>query len=116
MKTNLLSTIVFLLGILSFTYCTSATAGGETATFKVYGNCEMCKERIEASLKGVKGVQSAVWNVDSKIMKVVYDSKVVSVDDVQKKIAAVGHDTEKVSANGAVYNELPGCCQYSRKK
>ena len=76
----------------------------------------MCKERIEASLKGVKGVQSAVWDVDSKILKVVYDSKAISVDDVQKKVAAVGHDTEKVSAHTGVYNGLPGCCQYTRKK
>jgi len=116
MKTNIVSFIAVLIGMFTFTYCSSASAGGETATFKVYGNCSMCKERVEGSLKGVKGVQSATWDVESKTMKVVYDPKVISVDDIQKKVAAVGHDTEKVSAVAGVYNELPGCCQYTRKK
>jgi copper chaperone CopZ len=116
MKTNILSSILFLVGTFLITYCTSASGETDTATFKVYGNCEMCKERIEGSLKGVKGVQSAVWDVESKNIKVVYDSKVISANDIQKKVAAVGHDTEKISANAGAYNSLPGCCQYSRKK
>ena len=35
---------------------------------------------------------------------------------IQKKIAAVWVDTEKYSADDEVYNELPGCCLYERKK
>ena len=40
----------------------------------------------------------------------------ISTDDIQKKIAAVWVDTEKYSADDEVYNELPGCCLYERKK
>ena len=36
--------------------------------------------------------------------------------DIQKKIAEVGHDTEKYSADDKVYENLPGCCHYKRKK
>lgn len=34
----------------------------------------------------------------------------------RKKIAAVGHDTEKFEADDKVYEKLPGCCLYERKK
>ena len=36
--------------------------------------------------------------------------------DYEKKIAAVGHDTEKYLADDKVYEKLPGCCHYERKK
>ena len=93
----------------------SAFAQTKTDTFKVYGNCGMCKNRIEKASK-LEGVTSAIWNVDTKIMTVTYDSTRVSNDDVQKKIATVGHDTDKYTAKEDVYKKLPGCCLYDRKK
>jgi len=42
----------------------------------------------------------------------VYNPSKVKSDVVQKKIAAVGHDTPKYKATAAVYNALPGCCKY----
>ena len=81
----------------------------KTDTFKVYGNCGMCKKRIEKAAK-TEAVSSAVWNVETKIMTITYDAAKVSTDDIQKKIAAVGHDTEKFKADDKVYEKLPGCC------
>lgn len=86
----------------------------QTDSFKVYGNCEMCKERIEeAALQ--PGVRSAVWDVKTKQIKVVYDPAKIKNENIQQKIAAVGHDTEKQKAPAAVYDKLPECCQYERK-
>jgi len=34
--------------------------------------------------------------------------------EVEKAIAAVGHDTENHSAPDDVYEALPGCCLYER--
>ena len=87
--------------------------GNETKTFKVYGNCSMCKKRIESALK-TKGVSSASWNVESKVLTVSYDPQVISLDEIHQKVAAVGHDTEKVKAEDKAYSNLMGCCQYSR--
>jgi mercuric ion binding protein len=87
----------------------------KTDTFKVYGNCGMCEKRIEKAAK-VDGVTKALWNAESKIMTVSYNPDKVSSDAIQKNIADVGHDTEKYSADDKVYNELPGCCLYERKK
>lgn len=74
----------------------------------------MCKNRIEKAAK-LEGVTSAVWNVDSKVMTVTYEATKVSNEDIQKKIAGVGHDTDKQTAKDEVYKKLPGCCLYDRK-
>ena len=87
----------------------------ETITFKVFGNCEMCKERIEKAMK-LQGVKSCVWNVDTKIATVIFDTHSVAPDGIHKAIAAVGYDTEKVRADDKAYKKLPGCCQYEREK
>lgn len=88
--------------------------GGATDIIMVYGNCEMCKRRIEGSLNNAKGIHSADWNVETKVLTVKYDMEVISKDDIKKKVAEVGHDTDKFLADQKVYNNLPGCCQYER--
>ena len=75
----------------------------------------MCKERIETAAK-VEGVTKADWDKSTKMLSLVYNPAVVKSDDIQKKIAAVGHDTEKYKTTDAVYAKLPGCCKYERKK
>lgn len=89
-------------------------SSAETDTFKVYGNCGMCKATIESALKNVKGIEKAVWNIDTKMMQVTYNKKLISLDGIKKKIAAVGYDTDKFRASDETYGELPGCCQYER--
>jgi copper chaperone CopZ len=87
-----------------------------TVKFKVYGNCGMCKSTIETSLKSVKGVAAAIWDVDAKVITVTYNHKKIELLDIHKKIAAVGYDTDKAKAADAVYSNLHGCCQYERPK
>ncbi len=83
-----------------------------TTSFKVYGVCAaLCKPRIEAASKG-KGVQSAVWNVDTKMLSIVYDPSKTSLRKIQNRIVDAGHDLENKRANDAVYNALPSCCYY----
>src|SRR6187399_1935270 len=86
-----------------------------TVIFKVNGACEMCKERIEKTLR-IRGIRSADWNVDSKMLTLVYSPTIVSLPKVHKIIAGVGHDTELEKAKDAVYNELPECCHYRKKE
>ena len=84
-------------------------------TFKVYGNCEMCKNRIEKAAKG-KGIKSAIWDVDTKLLSLDYDPSITSPEKVQERIADAGHDTQLKKAKDLVYNELPDCCHYREKK
>ncbi|MEO6902654.1 MAG: heavy-metal-associated domain-containing protein [Bacteroidia bacterium] len=88
--------------------------GVTTATFKIWGNCEMCKETIENSLKA-DGISKADWNIDSKMMTVSFDSTKISLDRVYKNISKVGYDTEKYKGDDKAYASLPDCCHYERK-
>ena len=115
MKTNLIT----LLGFLTFGI-TGAFAQKEstakTDSFKIYGNCGMCKTTIESSLSKKDGVFSKNWDKTSKIMKVTYDSTKTSLQKIGEKIALAGYDNEYATASEAIYNKLHTCCQYERPK
>ena len=83
-------------------------------TFTAYGNCEMCKDRIETAAKSVKGVTRADWSIDTKQLHVEYDKSQTSLDAVHRAIAKVGHDTDKMKADDKTYNSLPSCCHYRK--
>jgi copper chaperone CopZ len=83
--------------------------------FTAYGNCGQCKTRIEKALK-IKEVKNAKWDRNKKLVNVAYDSSAISLDSLQQRVAAVGHDTEKFKALDAVYQELPLCCLYRDSK
>ncbi len=94
---------------------TEVVDGISTSTFKVWGNCGMCKETIEKSLVA-KGIQKADWDSETKVMKISYDSTQISLDEIHKLIAGVGYDTPKCKGNDTVYSGLHECCKYDRKK
>jgi copper chaperone CopZ len=110
----ILSTLfVVVFGINSFAQIQdiSKLVSTKTESIKVSGNCDLCKTRIEKAAK-IDGVSKAEWSDESKMLTLVYDPSKVTSDDVQKKIAAAGHDTEKYKADDKAYNSLPGCCKY----
>jgi copper chaperone CopZ len=112
-KLLFIATLVVLFGISATAQAQgqSKTEASKTGTFKVSGNCGMCKTRIEKAAK-VDGVSKAEWDSQSKLLSLTYDPSKVKTDDVLKKIAAVGHDNEKYKAEQSVYDNLPGCCKY----
>lgn len=111
MKTIIFSLILVCASIFQTTFAN--TAHYETATFKVSGNCEMCKNRIEESLKKNPAVQRADWDVTTQTLSVVYNPHAVSVDQLHQLVADGGHTTDKIKATDAAYKALPKCCQYN---
>lgn len=83
-------------------------------TVEVQGNCEMCKKRIEKAAFSVSGVKSATWNPSDKQLHLILNEEKTSDVEVQKAIAKVGHDTEKVKATDEDYEKLHTCCAYDR--
>ena len=74
------------------------------------------QKRIEKAAAAIEGVQSAVWDEDTKDLTLKYNQfKKDAVDSVQMKIASIGHDTENYAADDAAYQKLPECCHYERK-
>jgi len=110
MKTKKFSLLV-IMGLVSL----SMYAGSiKTEIFKVGGNCGMCEARIEKAAKSVNGVISAEWDKETKIIEVRLDTALTEIQKVHVAIAAVGHDTELVTASDEVYENLPACCHYDR--
>ncbi|MCO6460180.1 MAG: cation transporter [Saprospiraceae bacterium] len=91
-----------------------APVGNVVKVFKVAGNCDMCKKKIENAAHSVKGVKSANWNADTQELTVKYNENKTDLMAIHKKIAAAGYDTELVRADDATYKELHSCCQYER--
>lgn len=110
---------LFIFSILSFISVNcdgqpSTKAAAQTITFKVWGNCEMCKETIESALD-VKGVKSAKWDQESKKITITFFPDKIAEDKLHQLIAAVGYDTEKLRGSDKAYADLPDCCHYTRK-
>src|SRR5882757_549487 len=100
MKTKLISlSILFFLAVSSIAYSQSKTT---TSTIRVYGNCAMCKKRIETALDH-KGVKLAKWDPKTKELEVVYNSEKITEMQIHEIVASVGHDTDKVKAKDEVY-------------
>jgi mercuric ion binding protein len=87
----------------------------KTETFKVWGNCDLCKTRIEKAVKG-EGGTTVDWSTKTKLLTVTFDPSKTNKDALSKKLALAGHDTEKYKSAGDAYLNLPGCCQYERAK
>ncbi|WP_394345978.1 heavy-metal-associated domain-containing protein [Flavobacterium humi] len=82
---------------------------------EVNGNCEQCQKRIQKAALSVPGVKSASWNLETHQLSLILNEEKCSLPDVEKAVAKVGHDTEKVKATDSDYEKLHSCCKYDRK-
>ena len=108
---KILSIITAMIFSISFSFAQSTV---KTENIKVWGNCGMCKSKIEKSAKQA-GAKSAEWNEDSKMLKVSYAGNKTSSAKIQQSIAKTGYDTQDYTADNSAYENLHGCCKYDRK-
>jgi periplasmic mercuric ion binding protein len=104
-----------LLGLFLSNTSFAQKASVKKETIKVWGNCGMCKTKIEKAAK-TAGATKASWNEDSKLLVVTYNTGKSSNAKIQEAIAKTGYDTQDYTADNAAYNKLHGCCQYDRKE
>ena len=102
---------IFSITFVLFAITAWSQSGTVTTSIKVFGNCAMCKARIEKVLDH-KGIKKAEWNTKSKQLDVVYNSDKITEQKIHELVASVGHDTDKVKAKDEVYASLPFCCLY----
>ncbi len=99
--------------LFSFSSCNAQIKNAKTETVKIYGNCGMCETTIE-SAGNVKNVAKVNWDKDTKMAIITYDSTKTNQDEILKRIALVGYDSDKFLAPDDVYSKLAECCQYER--
>ena len=114
MKKTITKGLTLLSGMLcASSHLAQNATGIITETFQVSGNCGMCRKTIEAAA-AIKGVKTAQWSEDSKVLTLKYDRSKTTSSDVLRKIAYAGYDNEKYLAPDLAYQSLHGCCQYER--
>ena len=109
---------LFLAAILAASlsaFAGRAKTANKTETFAVNGACGMCEVTIEKAAK-LPSVAKAEWDVEAKTLTVTYNPQKVTVQDIQRSVAAKGYDTELYTAPDAAYKALHECCQYSGKR
>jgi len=101
--------IIVLLSNTTIAQIKNAT----TEQVKIYGNCGMCETKIEKA-GNIKKIANVDWNHETQMATLTYDAKKTNQDEILKRIALVGYDSDKFLAPDDVYNNLHGCCQYDR--
>ncbi|CAM3996605.1 DUF3347 domain-containing protein [Flavobacterium cucumis] len=84
-----------------------------TETVTIYGNCGMCEAKIEKA-GNIKKVAQVDWNQETQMATLTYDAAKTNPDEILKRIALAGYDSDQFLAPDDVYSKLPGCCQYDR--
>ncbi|MFV8271325.1 DUF3347 domain-containing protein [Flavobacterium sp. GT2N3] len=110
---SLKKTVIAMTVLLSVAVSNAQIKNDKTETVKIFGNCAMCETTIEkaGSLKKIANVD---WNKDTKMATLTYDTKKTNQDEILKRIALAGYDSDKFLAPEAAYSKLPECCQYDR--
>ena len=104
---------IFSIAALSLALVTTASAQTKTESFKVSGNCGMCKTKIEKAAKEA-GAKSADWNAEKQELTVTFKSSSTNTAKIQESIAKVGYDNAGAKATNEAYDKLHGCCKYDR--
>lgn len=100
--------IIFMLAGIG-TYAQNKNA---KATMEVDGICLMCKSRIEKAALNTKGVKSAVWNLKTHQLSLIFNEGKTSTDTIQANILRAGHDANEAKATVEAYNSVHDCCKY----
>jgi hypothetical protein len=105
--------LVAITMLLSFSICNAQIKNEKKVTVSIKGNCDMCKGSIEQA-GNVKNTAIVNWNKDTKMATITYDAKKTNQDEILKRIALAGYDSDSFLAPDNAYAKLPECCQYER--
>ena len=101
--------------VLSTLAINAQSRNQKTETVKIYGNCGMCETRIE-NAGNIKNQSNVDWDKETKMANISYDSLKTSKEEILKRIALAGYDSDIFLAPQDTYSNLPICCQYERAK
>jgi copper chaperone CopZ len=113
MKKSLLKIMVAIVVLLSTTM-NAQIKNTKTEEVKISGNCGMCKKTIEKA-GTIEDIVKVEWNKESKMATLTYDEAKTNKEEILKRVATAGYDSEFFKAKDKDYDNLPGCCQYDRE-
>ncbi|TYA74876.1 heavy-metal-associated domain-containing protein [Seonamhaeicola marinus] len=103
---------IITIAVMLIATVTFAQNKNAKASMEVDGVCMMCKSRIEKASLNTKGVKSAIWNVKTHELRLIYDERKTNLEKIESSILAVGHDVKDKKATDEAYNSVHPCCRY----
>jgi mercuric ion binding protein len=101
-----------ILAILGFLLIgLAATAQMDTIKIKTSAECDMCKKRIEEQVGITKGVKSAVLDVNTMVLTVIYNKQKTAPEKIKTIINKAGYDADDTKADPKSQKKLPACCR-----
>ena len=73
--------------------------------------CNMCVDNIESSLNKVDGIVKFQVELNDLIVKVQFDTKKLSQEEIELAISNTGYKANAIDANVEAYNKLAMCCK-----
>lgn len=110
---NSISKITTLIFLLTTQVGFAQVKNAQTETVKIYGNCGGCEKTIEKA-GNLKKEAMVDWNKDTKLATITYNTKKTNRDEILKRIALAGYDSDTYLAPEEAYENLAKCCQYDR--
>ena len=101
-----------LLFVLLGVFSPDATAQRRAqVSFQARGCCPWCEENMVNALDGGE-VRLIHWDQTTERMTVVYRTRQITPEEIQRRVALAGHDTDAFAAPDSAYFALPACCRY----
>ena len=100
--------------VLSITKLGAQIKNTKTEVVKIYGNCGMCKSKIEKA-GSLKNIAQVSWDKETKMATLSYDASKTNQEEILKRIALAGYDSDVFLAPDKAYSSLDDCCQYDRE-
>ncbi|TRX38667.1 DUF3347 domain-containing protein [Flavobacterium sp. ZT3R18] len=100
--------------VLAITQSNAQIKNAKTDIVKVYGSCGMCKSKIDKA-GSLKNIAQVDWNKETKMATLSYDATKTNPEEILKRIALAGYDSDVFLAPDKAYSSLDDCCQYDRE-
>ena len=110
MKSSLIVRQLSIALILFVGFSVKAYAQTQEIIIQTTAQCGECKTNIEKALMAEKGVRFAELDIKSKKVKVVYNSKKITPEQLRTVISKVGYDADDIPADTAAVERLKPCC------
>ena len=84
---------------------------GYKIEIKTSGICEMCQYTLEKDMAFEKGVKEASFNLDDKVLTILYNPKKTDAQALRERVTKVGYHADTLARDPIAYDKLPMCCK-----
>jgi copper chaperone CopZ len=100
-----------LIAIILFTaFVIEGKEQTQEIIIKTVAQCAECKTKIEKTLMAEKGIRFAELDLKNNSIKVAYNTKKITADEIRTVISKTGYDADSIPADPEAVKRLKPCC------